>query len=322
MDAVDNRREHRSLLIYLAVAYAFTWLLRVPPLPALPRGHWPCRRRTSTRSSQWRASPTTGTCCSLSRSVSRSTAHCSARADHHWLRARLAGCARPVGQDVRAPGLASLVPVALIIAAALSFVPALLAWITGSLGQPVLDARARFALFVPILLQLLTSGLGEEPGWRGYLLRGCRNGSAWSGRGAAGPGLGGLALPAHRNLCVVLSVCGRVHPCRCGRGGDRVAQPDDWDDRSQLGVRMAIQPHSQHLLDDRIPHADQRPALPRAASAGPVGALSSASSHGSWCWFCGWSRVGTSCNSRVVGPDTRKTADAIVAGAQCRHPAP
>jgi uncharacterized protein len=35
----------------------------------------------------------------------------------------------------------------------------------------VLDVGTRFGLFVPILLlQLLTSGLGEEPGWRGYLL--------------------------------------------------------------------------------------------------------------------------------------------------------
>jgi hypothetical protein len=39
MEAVDNRRGHRSLLIYLSVAYAFTWLLWVPPLlDALPRG--------------------------------------------------------------------------------------------------------------------------------------------------------------------------------------------------------------------------------------------------------------------------------------------
>jgi hypothetical protein len=39
MEAVDNRRAGRSLLIYLSVAYAFTWLLWVPPLlDALPRG--------------------------------------------------------------------------------------------------------------------------------------------------------------------------------------------------------------------------------------------------------------------------------------------
>jgi uncharacterized protein len=61
--------------------------------------------------------------------------------------------------------------IALMIAVAVSYVPTLLAWMTGGLGVSLLDAGARFALFVPILLlQLLTSGLGEEPGWRGYLL--------------------------------------------------------------------------------------------------------------------------------------------------------
>jgi len=50
-------------------------------------------------------------------------------------------------------------------------VPTLLARITGNLGTALLDGDARLVLFVPILLlQLLTSGLGEEPGWRGYLL--------------------------------------------------------------------------------------------------------------------------------------------------------
>jgi hypothetical protein len=39
MDAVDNRMGHRSLPVYFIVAYAFTWLLWVPPLlNALPRG--------------------------------------------------------------------------------------------------------------------------------------------------------------------------------------------------------------------------------------------------------------------------------------------
>lgn len=49
--------------------------------------------------------------------------------------------------------------------------PTLLAWTTGNLGTALLDGPARLALLVPILLlQLLTSGLGEEPGWRGFLL--------------------------------------------------------------------------------------------------------------------------------------------------------
>lgn len=39
MGAVDDRRGRRSLLLYFVVAYAFTWLLWVPPLlDALPRG--------------------------------------------------------------------------------------------------------------------------------------------------------------------------------------------------------------------------------------------------------------------------------------------
>jgi uncharacterized protein len=61
--------------------------------------------------------------------------------------------------------------VALAIAAALAFSPPFFAWLTGNLNQPLLDFRTTALLFVPLLvLQLLTSGLGEEPGWRGYLL--------------------------------------------------------------------------------------------------------------------------------------------------------
>ena len=54
---------------------------------------------------------------------------------------------------------------------ALSYVPTLLAWITGNLGLPLLKGAAGSRYPGPsYLLQLLTSGLGEEPGWRGYLL--------------------------------------------------------------------------------------------------------------------------------------------------------
>ena len=61
--------------------------------------------------------------------------------------------------------------VALLIASSIAFVPAILAWLTGGLGQPILDFRRIVLLFLPVLiLQFLTSGLGEEPGWRGYLL--------------------------------------------------------------------------------------------------------------------------------------------------------
>lgn len=61
--------------------------------------------------------------------------------------------------------------VALLIASAIAFVPAILARLTNGLGQPLLDFGRIMLLLVPVfLLQLLTSGLGEEPGWRGYLL--------------------------------------------------------------------------------------------------------------------------------------------------------
>lgn len=61
--------------------------------------------------------------------------------------------------------------VALLIASAIAFVRAIFAWLTGSLGQPLLGFDKIALLFLPVLaLQLLTSGLGEEPSWRGYLL--------------------------------------------------------------------------------------------------------------------------------------------------------
>jgi hypothetical protein len=61
--------------------------------------------------------------------------------------------------------------IALLIASAIAFVPAILAWLTESLNQPLLNFGRIALLFFPLLvLQLLTSGLGEEPGWRGYLL--------------------------------------------------------------------------------------------------------------------------------------------------------
>jgi membrane protease YdiL (CAAX protease family) len=61
--------------------------------------------------------------------------------------------------------------IALVIAAALSFIPSFFAWFTGSLNQLLLEFETVALLFIPLLvLQLLTSGLGEEPGWRGYVL--------------------------------------------------------------------------------------------------------------------------------------------------------
>lgn len=171
MDAVDNRREHRSLLIYLSVAYLFTWLLWVPPLlEALPRG--------------W-AMPSPDKYAQLAVEGFADNQHLLlALVFSVAVYGPLLGALIATGHERGSHGVRALLArtfdprvaprwylVALIIAAALSYVPTLLAWITGSLGQPVLDPGARFALFVPILvLQLLTSGLGEEPGWRGYLL--------------------------------------------------------------------------------------------------------------------------------------------------------
>lgn len=59
---------------------------------------------------------------------------------------------------------------AVLVAAAMSVVPTGIAWLLGQSDAPVLPFTARLIWFVPLLiLQLLTSGLGEEPGWRGYL---------------------------------------------------------------------------------------------------------------------------------------------------------
>ena len=183
MGAVDDRRGRRSLLLYFVVAYAFTWLLWVPPLlDALPRG-W--AMPSPDRYAHFAVEGFAG--------------------DRHLLLAvvftvavygPLLGALIATSREQGAQGVRNLLAktfnprvahrwylVALIIAVAISSVPTLLAWVTGSLGPPLLDVRERLALFVPILLlQLLTSGLGEEPGWRGYLLPGCRNGSARSNR--------------------------------------------------------------------------------------------------------------------------------------------
>ena len=171
MDAVDNRREHRSLLTFLSVAYLFTWLLWIPPLlEALPRG--------------W-ALPSPDRYAQLAAEGFADNRHLLlALTFSIAVYGPLLGALIATGRERGSRGVRDLLArtfnprvaprwylVALIIALALSYVPTLLAWITGNLGRPLLDAGARFALFLPILLlQLLTSGLGEEPGWRGFLL--------------------------------------------------------------------------------------------------------------------------------------------------------
>lgn len=171
MDAVDNRRGRGSLLIYFVVAYAFTWLLWVPPLlAALPRG--------------W-AMPSPDNYAQLAAEGFADNQHLLlALVFSVAVYGPLLGALIATGQERGSHGVRDLLArtfnprvaprwylIALIIAAALSYLPTLLAWITGSLEPSLLDTSARLALFVPILLlQLLTSGLGEEPGWRGYLL--------------------------------------------------------------------------------------------------------------------------------------------------------
>jgi uncharacterized protein len=171
MEAVDNRRGHRSLLIYLSVAYAFTWLLWVPPLlDALPRG--------------W-ALPSPDKYAQLAAEGFVNNRHVLLAVTFSVaVYGPLLGALIATGHERGSHGVRELLArifnprvarrwylIALMIAVAVSYVPTLLAWMTGGLGVSLLDAGARFALFVPILLlQLLTSGLGEEPGWRGYLL--------------------------------------------------------------------------------------------------------------------------------------------------------
>ena len=130
---------------------------------------------------------------------------------------------------------------------ALSYVPTLLAWITGNLGLPLLKGAAGSRYSGPsYLLQLLTSGLGEEPGWRGYLLPRLQAQftpvrSVW---------LLGLALAVwHYPLTAIYALSGvpadppaaRLIPVVIALLSQTI------DDRSQLRVRVVVQPHSQHL---------------------------------------------------------------------------
>jgi hypothetical protein len=168
MEAVDNRRGHRSLLVYLFVAYAFTWLLWIPALlDALPRG--------------W-AMPSPDQYALLAAKGFADNRHLLlALAFSVAVYGPLLGALVATGYEHAAQGVRDLLAwtfnprvaprwylVALIIAVALSYVPTLLAWITGNLGPPLLDAGTRLLLFVPILLlQLLTSGRCGCWDWHG-----------------------------------------------------------------------------------------------------------------------------------------------------------
>ena len=166
-----NSRGPRSLLIYLVVAYAFTWLLWVPPLlAALPEG--------------W-AMPSPDSYAELATEGFAGSRHLLLAVTFSVaVYGPLLGALIATGYERGSRGVRDLLArtvdprvaprwylIALLLAAALAYVPTLLAWTTGNLGTALLDGTARLALFVPILLlQLLTSGLGEEPGWRGFLL--------------------------------------------------------------------------------------------------------------------------------------------------------
>lgn len=170
METAAKRRK-RSIPIYLLVANLFTWLLWIPPLiVALPRG--------------W-AMPSPNNYAQLVGAGFAGNQHVLlALTFSIAVYGPLLGALIATGYEQGSHGVRDLLArtfdprlaprwylIALILAAVLSYVPTVLAWTTSGLESPLLDTGARLALFLPILLlQLLTSGLGEEPGWRGYLL--------------------------------------------------------------------------------------------------------------------------------------------------------
>jgi membrane protease YdiL (CAAX protease family) len=61
---------------------------------------------------------------------------------------------------------------AIVISILIAAIPFLVAVITGLMPNPGTVLSALLPYFLPVFVwQLLTSGLGEEPGWRGFLLR-------------------------------------------------------------------------------------------------------------------------------------------------------
>ena len=61
---------------------------------------------------------------------------------------------------------------AIVISFLIAAIPFLVAVITGLMPNPGTVISSLLPYFLPVFVwQLLTSGLGEEPGWRGYLLR-------------------------------------------------------------------------------------------------------------------------------------------------------
>lgn len=171
METQYTRKEKQALLIYLVVANLWTWALWIPPVLnairqglVLPSPDNYARLAAEGFSGGQHMTlaivfslavygPLIGACLAL-----------AFEQGSRGVRELLANTF-----DVRVAPRWYLV--AFLIAAAIAFIPAILAWLTGGLGQPLLDFGRIVLLIVPVfILQLLTSGLGEEPGWRGYML--------------------------------------------------------------------------------------------------------------------------------------------------------
>ena len=291
------RAERRSLLIYLGVAYAFTWLLWVPPLlGALPEG--------------W-ALPSPDKYAQLAVEGFADNQHLLlAVVFSVAVYGPLLGALIATGHERGPRGGPDLLArtfnlrvllrwylVALIIAAGMSY-PAKACWPgpPATWGQPMLDVGTRLALFVPILLlQLLTSGLGEKPGWRGYLLprlqkrfRPVRTvwllGLAWavwhyplttiyalSGVPADAPAPAGVITVVIALLSQTIGMIGLTYVYV-------------WLFNRTCSIFLMI---VFHALTNALPFL-------RPAGARPVGDRRRPLFHGSSCWSCGSSPVGTS----------------------------
>lgn len=165
------RKEKPAMLLFLFAANVWTWLLWIPPVMTALRQGW--------------AMPSPDNYARLASEGFTGSQHLllavifSLAVYGPLVGALLATAAEQGWRGARELLARSLNPraaprwylAALLLAAAVAYLPALLAGLAGSLNTPLLGLPQRALLFVPFLiLQMLTSGLGEEPGWRGYLL--------------------------------------------------------------------------------------------------------------------------------------------------------
>jgi uncharacterized protein len=164
------RQDSRSLIVYVALANGLTWLCWIPALIVADRRDY--------------LLPTTANFARLLREgfVDRQHAAIAALfslAVYGPLIAALVAVSLESGRSVLAELFRALTRwrigghryLALAtIALTLAFVPFTLAALLGLGDGPGALAAALPTLPLLLLVQLLTSGLGEEPGWRGYLL--------------------------------------------------------------------------------------------------------------------------------------------------------